>query len=123
MNEEISREIINKLIAWIDGTVAFAQSQYPDVAQEILNSGYYRNLFDLLVCLSILVLFIGIAIFFYYLKANYTGDKYPPPYEVGIFTPLALCFPLLMGICASANNLINISFAPRMYVLEHLTSL
>ena len=105
-NEKIALE----LLEYLKSADCFVKEQAPLIAQEILRFGWIDSLFGLGIAICVALCVIVFLYFFDYSKFDV------PCIGFGCFI-LFVCFMLSFGMIL---NLIKISTAPRVYIIEKI---
>ena len=113
-------EIAEKLLQWMQSIENLTVEQLPEFANEILQYGFYENLFwAVLVPIFLLALVKARKkVYSYEFECPAVADSIYIGYtivgcSVGIFA--------IIGWCFTARAMIKITFAPKLYLLEYVT--
>ena len=117
-SSQLTEEVVQKVLNWLDSTEGFVVEQAPLLAQEVLAFGWTMAW----VCgiAGVLIIGAGVGIVVWGRKpiAAITDDEF--------FVWLIGIVVLLCGIalsCFSIFDLVQITLAPRLYLLEELSKL
>ena len=113
MEKELTREVVEKLVGWLDSAGNFVIEQAPLLVREILGYGYVVNTAWLIT--GILLLCAGCWCF----RKNWAmGDNFD-----GVMVCVVTVGAGLIITIASTVCLLKIYFAPRLYILSELSGL
>lgn len=121
MNEELQKQLLEsleKVTQWVEHAEAFTREQAPLVVQELLDYGYWHSLISTLLLLPIVLLIIAFGIHCY---SKYVGSHDDDWLAACILSFIAATF-IGWFTWWPVSVLIQISIAPRVYVLEQLMS-
>lgn len=122
MNEQLSAVLVDILKTSKDGVInvaLFAQQQAPELAKEIIQWGFWSNLFW--VILSPVVFFISYKLFLYGIKMDNDGNC-----DGAMFCKI-LCWILvvifIVTFCCSLQEMIKCLVAPKIYIIDYVKNL
>ncbi len=114
MKKELLDDFVKEMISTLKSIKGFSEKQIPQIAKEVLKYNLVNDLFILAVCTSVILASI-------YLGFLYPYGKYEAPIAqlIGVLVVLFTGMPLVNCV----SELIQIITAPRVFLIEYLSSL
>lgn len=117
-------ENIKKMIEWVESSSSFIQGQIPDYIEQLLRYKMISTWLNVGILLIALIVSLSLWIFCLCKSSNYEKSYIiSTPLALGCFMPAVIGFALFMGMISEIHDLIRLYIAPKVYVLNHLTSL
>lgn len=129
----MKEEILKKLLDYLQNTVVFAQSQIPEVLQQIID--YNKIKLFWFVFIEISMLGFAFFIFKYWLKLvrfedeDENGDrKYRTSSQEGFmyasgFVSISLGLIFFIFLLTDITNLFQIYYAPKVFLIEYIKTI
>jgi len=126
---EVKKEMMMKLISWLQNTEMFVQEQAPLLAQEMLTFGFWWSVIQ-----SVLFSICIAGAIWWTRKFYFTewGIDFRKRHKTKDFVDIiyfltwiynVICIPLTCGLLSSIYTIIKITLAPRLYLLDKLMNI
>lgn len=115
----IVNQALSQLVSVTSSTTNFVSDQAPVVCQEILNYMFWKNAISLICCVIFAILS---CCYFYYYYKNY-DDKHFKIIDLIFIISFIVFIVCFISIFTLTADLIKISFAPRLFLIEFLKNL
>ena len=119
-----TKEIVTRLINWIESTADFAREQWPDFIDQFMRAAVIKTWLNIIGSFVLVVALIAVGI--------YCSDKckqYDKSCEIPMIISFGAFMPFLIALTFSANifleihNLIDLYIAPKVYIIKHIKEL
>ena len=120
----MDNENIKKMIEWVESSSTFIKGQVPDYIEQLLQSSLISTWLNVgflsIGCITFLILWTWCI----WKQSTYEKSYDVPTVVVlGCFIAAGLIIALIAGLISEIHILISIYFSPKVYILNHLTSL
>ena len=135
MNEEL-RQALSQFVSMIVNSTQtigeFGAQQLPEVIEQLLGYAFYKTLFSLTLWVIVFLLCMAISIFSIKTRKKespyyaFFWDDYEEPTVVQMFAwvGIIIWFPVSIGnFFSAATQLLQITLAPKVYLIEYAASL
>lgn len=119
MEPEIGKQLAAEGLKLLQGTEKFVLTQAPDFMQQVLKWQLAINLFDAISCLTIILIAAYLDYRFAKWLCSEEGDSNTAPI---LIINIFLVLPII-GLSYSIPTLIEIYFAPKIFLLEYFAHL
>lgn len=120
--EKQSQELVKNIIDWVESSSDFVKGQFPDFVDQFIKISLINTWFDVTLFAVVFLLLIIFAIYIYR-KSQLKNDDHSTWSGFIIMARFMLpCFIFisLISLVHSAQNLLTIYVAPKVYILSHL---
>jgi len=121
--EELTNEAIAKLLDWTSATESFVAEQAPLLAREIINWGIYCGIITFAVLLALLTGIVFFGVFLTKKSKHIEVHVLSALVATEIFALLTMAFLIVVGTVEAIYPAFKAYFAPRLYLIEQLSSM
>ena len=121
---EMRKELIKKLIEWVESSQSFLKGEIPDYINELIASELIKTWMNVSL-ITLGIIFLSGMGFLAFNKSNTYEKSYECPsiYFLVIWGALIFVIFFCGGLISEIHTLINIYVSPRVFVLNHLKNL